>query len=404
MAKTTSGSRKPKASPEPEAEPAPASASEDIVDAEVLPEPEQQAASSQADVSSEKPESDVEPEVAGPALSAQTPRETGRGAGFAALVLGGAVAAGLGFGAAWQILPRPDPEMAATVAQQQGRIAALEGEIDNLSRTLAGMNTDEALLGISASIDTKTTILRAELEADIQTLAARITDFEKLPTADGALSDAGVAAYSEEIAALRAEVATQSAEVARLMAQAAENLDEVRAEAAAIESNTAHSARQAAARAALAQVRAAVENGTPFAAALPDLAATTDGDLPGALVQFADEGVASLAALQSAFPEAAREALAQARANDVDGESSGLMGFLREQFDVRSVAPKDGASTDAILSRAEAAVRDGRLRDALAEIENLPDVARNALSEWAGAAQARIETLAAIEGLSMKQN
>ena len=78
--------------------------------------------------------------------------------------------------------------------------------------------------------------------------------------------------------------------------------------------------------------------------------------------------------------------------------------FLRQQFDVRSTQPRKGSDPDAILSRAEAAVEEDRLSDALAEIATLPEVARAEMTGWTGKAQARADALAAISDLSQSLN
>jgi len=63
------------------------------------------------------------------------------------------------------------------------------------------------------------------------------------------------------------------------------------------------------------------------------------------------------------------------------------------------VAPREGDDADAILSRAEAAVRSGDLDAALSELSGLPDVAKSALSEWQSRAQTRLEAKTAADGL-----
>jgi hypothetical protein len=67
---------------------------------------------------------------------------------------------------------------------------------------------------------------------------------------------------------------------------------------------------------------------------------------------------------------------------------------------VRSLLPREGDDPDAVLSRVEAAVGDGRLSDALAEIELLPDVAKDKLSDWAAQVTRRKEAVAAAEALA----
>ena len=52
------------------------------------------------------------------------------------------------------------------------------------------------------------------------------------------------------------------------------------------------------------------------------------------------------------------------------------------------------------MSRAEAAVKEGRVADALAEIEALPEVARAEITEWTARAQERADVLDAIAILS----
>jgi hypothetical protein len=57
-----------------------------------------------------------------------------------------------------------------------------------------------------------------------------------------------------------------------------------------------------------------------------------------------------------------------------------------------------------VLSRVEAAIKGGRVADALAEIEALPEVARAAMTEWTAQAQSRSDALAAIASLSETLN
>jgi hypothetical protein len=73
-------------------------------------------------------------------------------------------------------------------------------------------------------------------------------------------------------------------------------------------------------------------------------------------------------------------------------------------LDVRSVAPKEGNDADAVLSRAQAAINEGRLSDTLAELGALPEVARAELTEWQGLAEARADALAAAATLSTSLN
>jgi hypothetical protein len=115
--------------------------------------------------------------------------------------------------------------------------------------------------------------------------------------------------------------------------------------------------------------------------------------------------VPTLSELQDSFPDAARAALAAARdAAARSGETGSLTAFLRNQLGARSLEPRAGDDPDAILSRAGAALREGRLSAALAEIDDLPDVARAELDGWAERARQRLQAVAAARQLSEESN
>lgn len=293
------------------------------------------------------------------------------------LVLGGLIAGVIGFGVANFTAPQADDALANTVAGQSSALDALEDRLD----AQASEQTAPDLSGIETAL--------ADLAARIEALENR-----PAPAASGApMADVDVSEFSSDIDALRNQIAE--------MTQAAQTeLDEARAAAAGIEENAAAAARDAAGRAALARIQTAMESGAPFGAALGDLEAAIAGPAPDAL-SMARDGVPTLASLQDQFPEVARAALATARREGVAGEeTTGFGAFLRNQFDVRSTAPQEGTTADAVLSRAEAAVRSGRLSDAVAEVSALPEVARAELSDWLAQAELRANAIAAVDQLS----
>jgi hypothetical protein len=73
--------------------------------------------------------------------------------------------------------------------------------------------------------------------------------------------------------------------------------------------------------------------------------------------------------------------------------------FLRTQLGLRSLTPKDGTSPDAILSRAEQAVRDNDLNTALTEISTLPDVGQAVMADWVAIAQTRLDVTNALSAM-----
>ena len=288
---------------------------------------------------------------------------------FLPLALGGLLAGVIGFAVATFTAPTPDTSLATQVAAQSNTIAALSDRIDNQQAPdLSG------------------------IEASLAELSARIAELEARP--------AVVAAPAGENAEVSADMDALRAQIAEMTNAAQTELEEARAAAASIEANAVAAARNAAGRAALARVQTALESGTPLGATLTDLEDAIGDAAPDELVA-AQDGIPTLASLQDSFPDAARAALAVARSEGVAGEeTTGLGAFLRTQFDVRSTAPREGDGADAILSRAEAAVRTGRLSDTLAELGALPEVARAEMSDWLAQAELRAGAVAAVDILS----
>ncbi|PJF09950.1 hypothetical protein CUR21_08745 [Pseudorhodobacter sp. MZDSW-24AT] len=150
--------------------------------------------------------------------------------------------------------------------------------------------------------------------------------------------------------------------------------------------------------AALGRVQAAVDSGQPFAGALTDLA---ELEVPETLSSVAEAGVPSRAALEDAFPAAARAALdASLRATMGEGWSDRFSTFLQSTTGARSLVPREGDDPDAVLSRAEAALRAGDLELALTELTSLPPEGQAEMAAWTAMAQTRLDALAAVSSLS----
>ena len=338
----------------------------------------------------EDPVSEIEPEILEPVIEAtEIPAapfaEPAKSGSAMPAILGGLVAGAIGFGAAYFVLPKPNTTLPAKISAQASEITELRDQIAAVpAPDLSGVEAAQA-----ATAD-------AMVAADerITALETRLNDLSNRAGDSGSVS---TAAYEAELDALRSEMEN-------LRGTAIAELESAREQAAEIENNAEAAARAATGRASLARIQSGMETGAPLGEALDDLAAALQADVPAALTAVRD-GTPTLAALQSDFPALARAALATARAEGVSGEAEGgFASFLRNQFDVRSVAPKDGDGTDAILSRAEATLRHGRLTDALAEVGALPEVARAELSDWIALAEARADALAAAATLSTSLN
>lgn len=335
------------------------------------------------------------PDPLPPPAQITRPAHAAQKSGVGPVVLGGVVAAALGYAAAYFGQQSQSAALTLQITAQSDRIGTLETQLATLSAPPDLSLLDTQISELQAALTGQQT----ETTTGIAALDARLAALEKAPNADGTLSATAIAAWEEELQTLRAEIGAERSQMQTLVDAATTQLDTARVEVANIEQAATESAVALTARAALTRVQAALESGGPFDAALGDLSASVE--VPAALTVLAPDGVPTLSVLQAEFPDAARAALAVARSEGLAGEEGGgLAAFLRNQFDVRSVIPLEGATADAILSRAEEDLRQSRLSDAMAEVASLPEVVRAEMSDWITAAETRSAAISAVESLS----
>lgn len=262
------------------------------------------------------------------------------------------------------------------IQDQSDRILDLQTRLDELPPVPEPVDLGGVESGLS------------EQGSALEALEARLTELEKRPMTEGVSEDA-IAAYEAELSRLQGTIESQRSEVEVLLEEARNS-----------ESLAERNARAALARAAMTRIVAAVESGAPFADAVAELQGASDVDIPEALSTSAAKGAPTLAIVQDGFPDAARAALSAARAEGDDAEGGGLGSFLQRQLGARSTTPQEGNSADAVLSRAEAAVRAGRIDEALAEIDALPEAGKAALSDWVSLATIRRDATLAVNDLT----
>ena len=155
--------------------------------------------------------------------------------------------------------------------------------------------------------------------------------------------------------------------------------------------------RRARVSAAAAALQAALSSGGARETALADLQAA--GVEPPAVLTGE---VATLAQLRAEFPAAARDGLAAAlKSSSANDGAMGVIGnFLRVQTGARSVEPREGGDPDAVLSRADAAVKAGDIAGALEQIGALPQPGQDAMSGWVAQARTWVEANAALSALA----
>jgi len=344
---------------------------------------------------------DAEPEQEQPTLEEQpAPEETNknlvtekRGV-FVPMLLGGVAAAAIGFGVAQFVdLPmgqNPSADIEAALDAQTARLSELESAV---AAALDDSAIESQISNLQATAEAEqaaTTQGLGDLNSKLAEIDDRLTEVEKLPVSGSTASSAAIAAYERELQALREMFEAQRAEIQTIASTATAQVE-----------SAERLAKEAAVQAAVSRIAAALDSGGPFAEALNDLKSVGNIEIPAELGAVATAGAPTQMGLQEQFPDAARAALqASIQLGVEDGTTSRLTAFMRTQLGARSLEPREGDDPDAILSRAEAALRDGDIERSLAEIAALPNVGQDALANWVANAMARQSALAAVEKLA----
>lgn len=371
-----------------------------VEDAVVIEEVASEDVVEEVEVSEPEPEMESAEVAVDPSEMQPAPAPARRGS-VLPMILGGIVAGGIGFGAATylqlDLFGNSGPteyaqETRALTQAQADRIAALEAELKRVEEMTDQSGLSARLEGISTDIETRMSSLSDGTRAQIETLSAaaadlaeRLKQIEARPLQD-LVSDASVEAYEAEMAKLRAAIAEHRADIEAMAADARESEAVARAES--LKSKGA---------ALLTDLTVAVSEGHGYTSEIASLVA--EGvEVPAILRGTAADGVPTQSQLIDAFPEAARAALSAIRQDTAgEGGQGGVMAFLQDQLGVRSVAPKEGDGPDAILSRAEAALKAGDLAASLSEIAALPEIGQAKMAEWVATAKSRADALSALE-------
>lgn len=255
----------------------------------------------------------------------------------------------------------------------------------------------------------------AELRGKVEALEGRAAAPASAPAAP--TQAAPNPEQEKELATLRLELATmrntvqtmdQTIAVQRDQTKLlAEAVDKARGESSARnagEQKAMSAARASALIGIAARLSAAVESGLPFSTDLALLTPLAQGDakLTGsatALQAYAQNGVASRAALVAEFPAVAKAALADDLADDSFGER--LLGKVRALVSLRRVGNDvEGDGTEAKLARAEAALEAGDLAKAVALVKTLPPQTARATAAWLSRAEANLAAKQAADQIS----
>ena len=135
---------------------------------------------------------------------------------------------------------------------------------------------------------------------------------------------------------------------------------------------------------ALLSMQKAILAGLPFQKALKEYEQAGGDNAPAIIKSLAKTGVATQFDLVQTFPQYARRLLKSDQINEPVKEEGGLdiTKFLKKFVKTRSTSPQLGNSSDAILSRAEYAVKNGDIKKALEELDQLPSHLQNEIRDW----------------------
>ena len=298
-------------------------------------------------------------------------------------------------------------EIEAMIANQNQTLSTeLEAQIAAVRDQVAASDSNEIESRL-ATVESRLEGLRAELSS----LMAQLSDVLTTGGAVSAETNAQIATYAAAMEGLKAEIAALAAQNGALSQKidnvsvvASRQVAEAESKVSAVEVNAEMERNTATIQSSLKAIDVALAAGLPFASALTALENAGVMDIPVALAD-ASGGVATLPQLRADFPEAAHAAIrASILASAGDGLVAGISAFARAQVASRSLTPQEGLGPDAVLSRAEAALKQDDLATALAEIEALPVVsmpseARGPMGDWVASATARLNAVEAYEAL-----
>lgn len=275
-----------------------------------------------------------------------------------------------------------DSRIDAAVSPVQGKlsdeIAALRQSVDQIDPTETRQRLEDLaaqLKGQAAQLDT--------LKSQFEGAAGQVTGDVNVFKSD-------IEGIRAELSSLRDQVSGQAARLDEVAKSAEERVAAAEQQAAAVQEKATTALDAAEANAQGALVRAALASGAPYAEPVSALQAQGVA-VPPALAEGAQSGVATLATLRDTFPDAAHKAIQASIVAGAAGEGvlARANAYLKAQMASRSLTPRQGEGTDAVLSRMEDKLRHDDLAGALSESQALPSEAAAAMGDWLAAAKLR---------------
>lgn len=275
-------------------------------------------------------------------------------------------------------------EVAQQLAELNSRIVSgAGGDTVDMEAIKSALSSDLAILsskvdGIEKSLGETANMPSVEtLNAEIDAIKAKLGTLEKLSRS--------VEDWSAKIDQLASELAANSERLSAIETSVNEEIlpsmnSVEKAAVAAVESQKV--ARSVSARA----LSAVLENGGVFTSELASAEALIgDNETINRLQALARKGVRSKSELLSGFGPVGDQIISlQNRPASDAGVLDRFLNSAQSLVKVRPAGPVEGSDDTAVVSRIEAALKNGDLQAAMKEWDGLSETARNASEGWAG--------------------
>lgn len=320
-------------------------------------------------------------------------------------------------------------EVAALRGELTEQIASIEPEVDEAGiLSSAAQNAADGDVVLAKRLDALEALVTESPQAEILSRIATLeTRQEGVSAAVASLNEtlseaitsggdmsaetlAQLAAKDAVIEGLKAEMAELTSQMSDLRALVEDTNDAMRTRTEAMLNEAQNAERKAAEMAKLTAIqeklsalRSTARSGAAFRSQLDAYVAESNAEIPDVIAANAASGLPELAVLEEDFASASHLALREAIKSEAgDGTLSRVGAFLQSQVATRSLAPQEGDTTDAILSRMGSALSSDQLGTVLDEAEALDETARQPLAAFLNKVRLRFNVLRAIDSLSVQ--
>lgn len=283
--------------------------------------------------------------------------------------------------------PNTDPALADRITRLQAQLQQLAQQQQSLNDRVGQLSAGNAGTPAAPPPD-------PALAQRLDDLQKRLDSLDQAATANKGLRG--------EIEALTAALGKAS-DHASALEQRIADLEKTVAARQNVDQRSLDAARLSAVTALAARLRSNVEDGRPFAQELAALKPLLAGDQAlsdtAAALDKLSGGSAGLSALRQSFPQTARAIVAAGKDDAAQGWWDRMLARLSSVVSVRRVGDVEGDSVEAHVARAERALDNNRLDQAVAELKTLTGKAAAAAAPWLDKAEKQLAASQAADKL-----